>query len=131
MSAMSERGSSENTIVWVHDDCLAPSGPALAAYPEAPAFFVFDEAFLEESGASFKQVVFLYECLMEIPQVQILKGDLIRNIADAARRTGSGRVATTRPSRTAPKARRRVHCRRDGPRMWPGMHNQSSLKIGV
>ena len=95
MSAAEPRRDSSNTLVWVHDDGLDPSGPALAAYPDAPAFFVFDEAFLEESGASFKQVVFLYECLLEIPQVRILKGDLVQSIAYAARETGSSRVATT------------------------------------
>ena len=89
-----ERGEPE-TLVWVHDDGLDPSGPALTAYPDAPAFFVFDEAFLRESGASFKQVVFLYECLLEIPRVQILKGDLVGSITSVARETGSSRVATT------------------------------------
>ena len=83
------------TLVWVYDDCLDPSGPALAAYPDAPAVFVFDEAFLRESGASFKQVVFLYECLLEIPRVRILKGDLIESVSAAARETGSDRVVTT------------------------------------
>ena len=90
-----ERGGSAGTLVWVHDDGLDPSGPALAAYPDAPVFFVFDEAFLEESGASFKQVVFLYECLLEIPQVQILKGDLVQSILSTARETGSKRIATS------------------------------------
>lgn len=94
MSAAEPRRDSPNTLVWIHDDCLDPSGPALAAYPDAPAFFVFDEAFLEESGASFKQVVFLYECLVEIPGVQVLKGDLVHTIAAVARETGSNRVAT-------------------------------------
>lgn len=83
------------TLVWVHDDGLDPSGPALEAYSEAPAVFVFDEAFLRKSGASFKQVVFLYECLLEIPRVRILKGDLVESIVSAARETGNDRVATT------------------------------------
>ena len=88
-------GGDAGTLVWVHDDCLDPLGPALAAYPDAPAVFVFDEAFLRESGASFKQVVFLYECLLEIPRVRILKGDLVEGVSAAARETGSARVATT------------------------------------
>ncbi|KPV45969.1 DNA polymerase, partial [Kouleothrix aurantiaca] len=25
-----------DTIVWVHGDCLSPSGPALLAHPDAP-----------------------------------------------------------------------------------------------
>ena len=98
MSAAERRGGSSNTLVWVHDDCLDPSGPALAAYPNAPALFVFDEAFLEESGASFKQVVFLYECLVEMPGVQVLKGDLARTIVAAAQESGIDRVATTNSS---------------------------------
>ena len=93
MNTAEREGS--GTLVWVHDDGLDPSGPALAAYPDAPAFFVFDETFLRESGASFKQVVFLYECLLEIPRVRILKGDLVESIQSAARETGSDRVATT------------------------------------
>lgn len=95
MNMAERRRDSPNTLVWVHDDCLDPLGPALAAYPDAPAFFVFDETFLEESGASFKQVVFLYECLLEMPRVRILKGDLVQNIATAAREASSDRVATT------------------------------------
>ncbi len=94
MSA-AERESTPATLVWVHDDGLDPSGPALAAHPDAPAVFVFDKAFLEESGASFKQVVFLYECLLEVPRVRILKGDLVECVLAAAQGVGSDRVATT------------------------------------
>ena len=30
-----------DTIVWVHGDCLNPNNPALKAYPNAQAIFVF------------------------------------------------------------------------------------------
>ena len=93
--SVGERDDSSGTLVWVHDDGLDPSGPALVAHPDAPALFVFDEAFLRESGASFKQVVFLYECLLEMPRVRILRGDLVESILAVARETGSDRVATT------------------------------------
>jgi len=31
-------------VVWVHGDCLSPYGPALKAYPDAPAIWVWDSA---------------------------------------------------------------------------------------
>jgi hypothetical protein len=62
-------------IVWIHGDCLSPYGPALTAYPGAPAIWVWDDALLEEWRISLKRIVFIYECLLDLPVV-IRRGDV-------------------------------------------------------
>lgn len=80
-------------VVWVHGDCLSPRGPALAACPGAPALFVFDEALLAGQGVSLKRVVFLYECLLELP-VTIRRGEVAAELLAFAREHGAAEVVT-------------------------------------
>lgn len=82
-----------DTIVWVHGDCLSPGGPALLAHPDAPALWVWDDALLDEWGVSLKRVVFIYECLLELP-VAIRRGDVATELLAFAREHGAGRIVT-------------------------------------
>lgn len=84
----------ERIVVWVHGDGLDPNGPALAAHRGAPAIWVWDEALLDEWGITLKRVVFIYECLLELP-VAIRRGDVAAEVAAFAREHGATRVATT------------------------------------
>jgi hypothetical protein len=84
-----------STIVWVHGDCLSPSNPALQTYPGAAAVFVWDEALLAEWRISLKRIVFIYECLLELP-VTIWRGDVAEEIGRFAARHYADTVATTR-----------------------------------
>jgi len=61
-------------VIWVHADCLHPESPALRAFPDAPAIFVWDDAELQRSGWTLKRIGFVYECLLELPVV-IRRGD--------------------------------------------------------
>jgi len=81
------------TIVWLHGDNLNPYGPALTAYPGAPAIFVWDDALLEEWGITLKRVAFIYECLLELP-VTIRRGDVAAEVVAFAREHGATQVAT-------------------------------------
>lgn len=92
-------------IVWVHGDCLSPNNPALTAHAGAPAIFVFDEALIAAWRLSLKRIVFMYECLLEMP-VTIRKGDVAEQIAHFAEEHGARRIATT-PS---PSPRFRAIC---------------------
>lgn len=83
-----------NTIVWVHGDALSPHNPALVAHPDAPALFVWDDALLTASRLSLKRIVFIYECLLELP-VTIRRGDIAAEIARFAAEHGATQVATT------------------------------------
>ena len=86
--------SVEQTLVWVHEDCLRPEGPALGRYPNSPAVAVLDERALDRAGATLKQIVFVYECLLEMPRVAVIKGDTVETLVATARKMGCGRVAT-------------------------------------
>lgn len=86
-----------NPIVWVHGDCLSPFGPALQSYPDAPAIWVWDEALLEQWQLSLKRIVFLYECLLELPVV-IRRGDVATEVSAFATEQGAAGVVTTESS---------------------------------
>jgi len=81
-------------IVWVHGDCLRPTNPALEAYPDAPALFVFDDALLEQYQISLKRIVFMYECLLELP-VTIRRGDMTTELLAFAAQHNATRIITT------------------------------------
>jgi hypothetical protein len=81
-------------IVWVHGDGLRPSNPALAAYPGAPSVFCWDDELLTRWRISLKRVLFIYECLLELPVV-IRRGDVAEQIVAFAREHGADDVATS------------------------------------
>ena len=83
----------EKPIVWVHGDCLSPKNPALQTYPDAPAIWVWDEKLLEEWQISLKRIVFIYECLLELP-VTIRRGDVAAEVVAFAKEHGADGVAT-------------------------------------
>ena len=64
--------------MWLTAESLGDSDPALMAYPDLPAVFVFDEPLLQRLQLSAKRLVFLTETLAEIAtqtQLSILVGD--------------------------------------------------------
>lgn len=81
-----------DTIVWIHGDNLNPHNPALTAHAGAPALFVFDDHLLQEWRLSLKRIIFLYECLLELPVV-IRRGDVATEVTRFARQHAAGRVA--------------------------------------
>ena len=83
-----------DTVVWVHGDCLSPYNPALQKYANAPAIFVFDDGLIKEWGISFKRIVFMYECLMELPVV-IRRGDVVDQLLNFANQHGTMHIATS------------------------------------
>lgn len=84
----------DTPIIWVHGDCLSPHNPALLAHPGAAAVFVWDEALLAEWQISLKRILFLYECLLELP-VTIRRGDPIEELVRFAHRHQAQTIATT------------------------------------
>jgi len=82
-------------IIWIHGDSLNPNQPALSNYPESPAIFVWDEVLLHKRQVSLKRILFIYECLLELP-VTIRRGNVAAEIADFALTHQTGRVITTR-----------------------------------
>ncbi|MBF2099144.1 MAG: hypothetical protein IGQ88_12340 [Gloeomargaritaceae cyanobacterium C42_A2020_066] len=86
--------SPNQPILWVHGDCLDPHSPCFAAYPGRPALWVWDETLLTASQISLKRLVFLYECLLDLPVV-IRRGDPAQVILTFAQEQGTNWVVTT------------------------------------
>lgn len=96
-----------HTIIWIHGDNLHPNGPALRANPGAPAVWVWDEALLREWRISLKRVVFMYECLLELP-VSIRRGQIVAEIVAFAGEQGATQIATA----ASPSPRFAAICRK-------------------
>jgi hypothetical protein len=95
---MTDAHAARNPIVWVHGDCLSPHSPALAAYPQVPALFVWDDALLAEWRISLKRIVYIYECLLELP-VAIRRGDVAAELLHfAAEHTADAVITVESPS---------------------------------
>ncbi|MES1022909.1 hypothetical protein ABN584_08415 [Gloeocapsa sp. BRSZ] len=80
-------------IIWVHGDCLSPYNPALKAYPEVPAIWVWDDALIAEWQLSLKRLAFIYECLLELP-VTIRRGDVATEVMAFAQEHNANVVVT-------------------------------------
>ncbi|MGB7337637.1 MAG: hypothetical protein WBC91_02010 [Phototrophicaceae bacterium] len=70
-----------NAITWIHADNLNPNQPALDN--DNPAIFVWDDTLLSEWEISFKRIVFIYECLLELPVI-IRRGNVASEVAQFA-----------------------------------------------
>ena len=81
-------------VVWIHGDALSPTNPALAANPDAPALFVWDEELINRYNLSLKRMVFMYECLLEM-NVEIRRGNVAVELARFAKEHGANEIITT------------------------------------
>lgn len=82
------------TLVWVHGDSLSPTNPALLTYPQAPAVWVWDEELLNQWQISRKRIVFIYECLLELP-VEIRRGNVVQELTQAMQAQRAKHLVTT------------------------------------
>ncbi|MGQ7296156.1 FAD-binding domain-containing protein [Quadrisphaera sp. KR29] len=76
------RGEPES--VWLTAESLGTDEPALAAHPDLPAVFVFDEPLLTRLALSGKRLVFLTEALADLAaerEVQVHLGDPVAELA--------------------------------------------------
>ncbi len=52
-------------LVWLHGWSLSNTDPAMVAHPDAPAIFVFDKPFLEQTRMAFPRLQFMFEAALE------------------------------------------------------------------
>ncbi|MGA1052494.1 MAG: FAD-binding domain-containing protein [Ilumatobacteraceae bacterium] len=74
----SPNSTSPVDAVWLTAESLGDDDPALAAHPDTPAVFVFDEPLLARLRLSAKRLVFLTESLTELAEhrpVELHRGD--------------------------------------------------------
>jgi deoxyribodipyrimidine photo-lyase len=80
-------------LVWLTLDSASAIGPALAAYPAAPRIFVVDADWLAAERPSLKRLVFLWECLADVPGVEIHVGDQRVILSERAAALGCDGIA--------------------------------------
>ena len=83
--------SGDADVVWLTAESLGDDDPALAAHPELPVVFVFDEPLLTRLQLSSKRLVFLAERLAELAESRTIDVHLGDPAAVLAGRT----IATT------------------------------------
>lgn len=86
----------QRPILWVHEEALGPRNPALLAWPEAPALFVFDTAWIEDAAISRKRLAFLYESALALP-VTLRQGDVAAEVIAFAKRHNADGVVSSTP----------------------------------
>jgi deoxyribodipyrimidine photo-lyase len=97
------RHDAARPLVWLTLDSAAETSPAASRFPGAPRLFVIDPAWLDAERPSLKRLVFLIECLAEVPGVELLLGD--PRIAVAARAADLGCDAVAVAETSCPRAR--------------------------
>ena len=80
-------------IIWIHGDCLSPAQTALRRHPDSPAIFVWDEELLARRQIALKRILFIYECLLDLP-VAIRRGQVAREIIAFAEEHNGHTVVT-------------------------------------
>ncbi len=91
-------------LVWLTLDSLATTSPAAAAYPDAPRVFVLDPGWLALERPAVKRLVFICECLAEVPDVEMILGAPQTVIRDRAAALGCDGVALAETA--CPRTRR-------------------------
>lgn len=84
---------SEKSIAWIHADNLNPHQRILEENPDIPAIFVWDDELLKQWKISFKRIVFIYECLLELPVI-IRRGNVAEEVAMFAKEQGATKILT-------------------------------------
>ncbi len=116
--------SGDAEVVWLTAESLGDDDPALAAHPQLPAVFVFDEPLLAGLRLSSKRLVFLTERLAELADSRVVEVHL----GDPAAVLAGRALATT--FTPVPKARR-LRARLDvvDLRPWPWLRRPTGGSI--
>ena len=84
----------QRPILWIHEEALGPANPALRAWPDAPALFVFDTHWIEANRISRKRLGLLYEAALDLP-LTLRKGDVASEVLAFAQRHNADGVVTS------------------------------------
>ena len=65
------------SLIWFNEDGLNPDHQMVKDYCDAPRVYVFDLPYLQEQNISKHRIQFIYEALLEVPSIQIYKGETV------------------------------------------------------
>ena len=88
--------SLQRPVIWVHEEALGSSNPALLERPNSPALFVFDTRWIQEARISRKRLGFLYESALDLP-ITLRKGDVVKEVIAFAERHDADGVLSSLP----------------------------------
>ena len=88
--------SLQRPVIWVHEEALGSSNPALLERPNSPALFVFDTRWIQEARISRKLLGFLYESALDLP-ITLRKGDVVKEVIAFAERHNADGVLSSLP----------------------------------
>lgn len=84
-------------LLWVHTDSLNPDSPMLHAHPQSPATFIWDTDWATASKIALKRLVFLAECLREMPgTIELRAGDPATELLAAAKASDADYILAQR-----------------------------------
>jgi len=88
--------SLQRPVIWVHEEALGSSNPALLERPNSPALFVFDTRWIQEARISRKRLGFLYESALDLP-ITLRKGDVVKEVIAFAERHNADGILSSLP----------------------------------
>ena len=80
-------------IIWIHGEALNPYNSAFQAFPGTPAIWVWDDDLLQKGAFSLKRILFIYECLLELP-ITICRGNVAEEVLQLAKSHKADRIIT-------------------------------------
>ena len=84
-------------LLWVHTDSLNPKSPMLQDHPDCAAIFIWDTEWLTQGKITLKRIMFLAECLQEMPGIiECRSGDPATELLLAAETSGSDYILAQR-----------------------------------
>ncbi|MEM1444592.1 MAG: hypothetical protein AAGF84_00915 [Planctomycetota bacterium] len=78
------------TMLWVHDEMLRPE----VLREGEPACFVFDDQWIRDAEISLKRLVFMAECLEQMPGVEVRRGGMVAELSAFAEAHGVSAIRT-------------------------------------
>ena len=86
----------QRPVIWVHEEALGTSNPALLEQPDSPGVFVFDTEWIQEACISRKRLGFLYESALDLP-ITLRKGDVVKEVIAFAERHNADGILSSLP----------------------------------
>lgn len=84
-------------LLWLHTDSLNPEMAMFQEHKGSPAVFVWDTEWLIQSRISLKRIMFLAECLREMPgTIELRDGDPATEVLAAAQASGADYLVSQR-----------------------------------
>jgi len=83
------------SMIWLNEDGLNPVHQMVKDYPDAPKIYVFDVPYLKQWKISKHRVQFIYESLLEMPEIRIYQGETVPILTQLARELKANEIVTT------------------------------------